>query len=417
MFDYINTKFEDAKLIINKSTAQTAIDIVNKLIEKKGETPELLCYLSKAYLYLNELEKSLEYAQKALSLDENYLYAKARIILAYSKLNEPSKAMELLYELKHNKNINILILYIMLIFADDHLDNYQSLQIISEHKSLINNLKINEKINSFELKFLISIQVSIERNLNKLLNLLKIAEKYKKTDDEIYMYVGYCMLHSLNKDYKKTLKIFNKSIKINKNNHNSIDFKTQIFIICGKFNKALQFLNTIENQTEYQESLKKALETFPKPTFENYYTMFLMGLGLYARKQYKLSELFLLLSNKTEKFEYHFILFKINVLEKNYNTTLKYLKGLWKSLKNDDIYKNKTYPYKFYIIKMYVYYKILSLFKKENPVSNYDKVIKTAADYNLISPELYNRANEIFISENEERKKSLLINKGLKLKN
>lgn len=101
MFDYVNTKFEDAKLIINENTAQKAIDIINKTIEEKGETPELLCYLSKAYLYLKELEKSLEYAQKALSLDENYLYAKARIIMAYSKLNEPSKAIELLYELKH----------------------------------------------------------------------------------------------------------------------------------------------------------------------------------------------------------------------------------------------------------------------------------------------------------------------------
>ncbi len=417
MFDYINTKFEDAKLIINESTAQKVIDLINKTIEEKGETPELLCYLSRAYLYLQEYEKSLEYAQKALSLDENYLYAKARIMMAYYKLNQKKEAVKLFYELKYKKNINVLILYLILIFSSNYSSNYQSLQIISEHKSLINNLKINEKINSFELNFLIFIQVEIEKNLNKLLNLLKNAEKYKKADDETYMYIGYCLLKSLNKDYKKTLKLFNKSLKLNKKNKNSINFKTQIFIICGKFNKALQFLNTIENQTEYQESLKKALETFPKPTFENYYTMFLMGLGLYARKQYKLSELFLLLSNETEKFEYHFILFKINVLEKNYNTTLKYLKGLWKSLKNDDIYKNKTYPYKFYIIKMYVYYKILSLFKKENPVSNYDKVIKTAADYNLISPELYNRANEIFISENEERKKSLLINKGLKLKN
>ncbi len=416
MFDYVNTKYEDAILIINENTAPKAIDIINKTIEEKGETPELLCYLSKAYLYLKDLEKSLEYAQKALNLDENYLYAKARIILAYSKLNEPSKAIDLFFELKYNKNINILILYIILIFVDDHLYDSESLQIISEHKSLINNITINDKINSFELKFIIYIQVEIEKNLNNLLNLLKIAEKYKKTDDEIYACVGFCLLHSLNKDYKKTLRIFNKSLKINKKNHNSIDFKTQTFIVCGKFNKALKFLNTIENPTKYQKSLKDALEIFPKPYFKNIYTMFLIGLGLYARKQYKFAELFLLLSNNTNEFEYHFILFKINVLEKNYASALKYLKGLWKSLKNKNIYKSKSYPYRFYIIKMYIYYKILSLFKKENPVSNYDKVIKTAAEYNIISPELYNRANEIFGSENDESKKYLLLNKGLKLK-
>ena len=257
----------------------------------------------------------------------------------------------------------------------------------------------------------------IEKNLNKLLNLLKFAEEYKKADDEIYACVGYCLLRSLNKDYKKTLKIFNKSLKMNKKNHNSIDFKTQTFIVCGKFNKALKFLNTIENPTKYQKSLKEALETFPKPYFKNTYTMFLIGLGLYARKQYKFAELFLLLSNEIDKFEYNFILFKINVMEKNYNSALKYLKGLWKSLKNDEIYKTKTSPYRFYIIKMYIYYKLLSLFKKENPISNYDKVIKTAAEYNIISSKLYNHANEIFNSENKESKKSLLLNKGLKLKN
>ena len=99
MFDYVNTKYEDSILIINESTAQKAIDIINKTIEEKGETAELLCYLSKAYMFLNNNEESLKYAQKALSLDKNYLYAKARIMLAYAKLNNETKALEIFNEL------------------------------------------------------------------------------------------------------------------------------------------------------------------------------------------------------------------------------------------------------------------------------------------------------------------------------
>ena len=43
-------------------------------------------------------------------------------------------------------------------------------------------------------------------------------------------------------------------------------------------------------------------------------------------------------------------------------------------------------------------------------MSNYDKVIKSAIEYNILSPELYKRAQAIFNNQNKGNKKYSLIN-------
>ena len=87
MFDYINTKYENAELIINYNNPNEAILKIKNSLKEQESKAELYCYLSKAYLYKGKYKAALKYAKLAEKTNPEYLYAKARSIIALSKLN------------------------------------------------------------------------------------------------------------------------------------------------------------------------------------------------------------------------------------------------------------------------------------------------------------------------------------------
>ena len=88
MFDNINTEYRDARLYINESTAQLAVDVLSKDIETNTMTAEKYAYLSKAYIFLGDDEEALKYAKMAVLKDSEYVYGYVRLAFAYARLGQ-----------------------------------------------------------------------------------------------------------------------------------------------------------------------------------------------------------------------------------------------------------------------------------------------------------------------------------------
>jgi len=88
VFDNINTEYRDARLYINESTAQLAVDVLSKDIETNTMTAEKYAYLSKAYIFLGDDEEALKYAKMAVLKDSEYVYGYVRLAFAYARLGQ-----------------------------------------------------------------------------------------------------------------------------------------------------------------------------------------------------------------------------------------------------------------------------------------------------------------------------------------
>ena len=85
VFDNINTEYRDARLYINESTAQLAVDVLSKDIETNTIK---YAYLSKAYIFLGDDEEALKYAKMAVLKDSEYVYGYVRLAFAYARLGQ-----------------------------------------------------------------------------------------------------------------------------------------------------------------------------------------------------------------------------------------------------------------------------------------------------------------------------------------
>ena len=133
MFDYINTKYEDAELIINYNNPNEAILKIKNSLKEQESKAELYCYLSKAYLYKGKYKAALKYAKLAEKTNPEYLYAKARSIIALSKLNANKEDIFKLVNSLFKKNKpDILTTYVCFVAI---AKNYTDEKIVRELRS------------------------------------------------------------------------------------------------------------------------------------------------------------------------------------------------------------------------------------------------------------------------------------------
>ena len=420
MFDYVNTKYEDAILIINESTAQKAIDIINKTIEEKGETAELLCYLSKAYLFLNNKEESLKYAQNALRLDKNYLYAKARIMLAYAKLNNKTKALEIFNELnKYDvKDINILIFNLMVVVYDTLSEN-KSCNALTSFKKYKKQIYKSKKFNTFEYEVLCFYSSVILCQMESALYIYLLAKRNNKLSDRIYTFISYIMQCA--GDFKHSLIYANKALKLNPKNYIAIDMKAEILISAGKFQQALNFLNKIENKTNWQEKFFEALQivindekSFLKTIAKSGSLVYKFALGFYTLKKYDIALISLLYSN-VKNWKKTYALSLIYEMKKEYKIELKYL---YEFLPETQLfYKKGRLKRKLNVIRRILTTTIKSVFDFRKNIPEYEKLVKESEEKNLQSYMLYSYASEINKQSGNYKNALKYINKAYKYTN
>lgn len=82
MYDNFYTKYEDAKIFINQVSAE---DVIKMLEKEKHPTAEQCAYLSKAYIFCDDVKSAIKYAKKAVKLDSEYAYGYIRLAFAYGK--------------------------------------------------------------------------------------------------------------------------------------------------------------------------------------------------------------------------------------------------------------------------------------------------------------------------------------------
>lgn len=209
MFDYLNTKYENAELIINYNNIDEAILKIKHRLKKQKSKEEQYCYLSKAYLYKGKYKGSLKYAKLAEKTNPDYLYAKARSIIALSKLNANKDDVFALVNSLFKKNKpDILTTYVCFVAI---AQNYRDDKITSILAKKTFNLIKNPQ-NAFEYKAKIESALFLKkyRLSNKL---IKDAEIKNYLDLNSYQVISY--LYCNNKKYKECIIYANKAILCN----------------------------------------------------------------------------------------------------------------------------------------------------------------------------------------------------------
>lgn len=209
MFDYINTKYEDAQIVINDlKTANEAINLIKNKIKENGKNAELLCYLSKACIFTKKTKLALKYAKEACKLASDYNYAKSRVIFAYYKLKNQKKALSLIDELLKVKNLDTFSAYLALISIDD-LNNEK----INKLAEIINRDEtLNNNIYDYTIRI---ITYCLNKEFEKAEIYIKEANEKQFLDSRICDYLSYLYYH--NKDYNNSLKYAEKGIELNPN--------------------------------------------------------------------------------------------------------------------------------------------------------------------------------------------------------
>lgn len=214
MFDYINTKYEDAQIIIwDKKSAIEAIKIITKQLKKSNNKPELYCYISKAFLFLEEYKKSLKYAQKAEKLDPEYLYAKTRIAFAREKLNQDNEAIRIIniiFYRRKKKNNFLTESLCFLIFSHIHRDSYVFECLCKKYSSIFFRPKNKYE---YEIKIIASI---FSKKFKQAEKLIKKIEKLGICTSEFYCFLSSAYYHFCK--FEIALEYIQKAIKANNTN-------------------------------------------------------------------------------------------------------------------------------------------------------------------------------------------------------
>lgn len=367
MYDGIYTKYENAKKIITHANALEVITMLEEEISQGNCNAQNYALLSKAYSYLDEFEKSLEYAILSIKKDPEYAYGYARTAYAYAGLKNKKLALKYskITESLANENYYILnLLAIVECKLDLKVENSQIFEKII-------NLNINEP-------FYFIVQGYCYITLKKYALALKSTKKANKTiknDPLLYNLIAQIYYHTNN--YKRALKYFlkakeagyntynvnynlafiynhnkdtetafeyaNIAINLDNDDGNANYRKGWILGTLCKYDEALKYLLKAEkqgfvsygiyeriaylyvNKKNYIKSLQyldKALSKNKKSNYGNY----LKGWILYEKERYNDAQKFLL---KAEKYgcKYCDLFAKLSYIfciEKEYKTSLEY---------------------------------------------------------------------------------------------
>ncbi len=248
MFDNIKTKYEDSEFIINEENSKIAINILKEKIKKDGETAELYCYLSKAFLPL-EPQKAIECAKKAIKLDRNYLYAKTRLMYSYAMMCKKNKTLKLIDKILKADNINFYI-YSLIMKA------FNNIGISPEDEKYNQVLKIlanpdNTPANTLEYEY-------------KLLSCLglkdyKLFDRYLKEAEEknLLTSLTYCAISRFyfnQKQYDEALDFADKALAVNITCAYAYYIKSIILLKLKKHKQAVNnYYNSILSDYIYVE--------------------------------------------------------------------------------------------------------------------------------------------------------------------
>ena len=240
MFDYINTKYEDAELIINNNNPNEAILKIKNSLKEQESKAELYCYLSKAYLYKGKYKAALKYAKLAEKTNPEYLYAKARSIIALSKLNANKEDILALVNSLFKKNKpDILTTYVCFIaIARNYTDDKIASILAKKTFNLIKNPE-----NAFEYKAKIESALFLKkyRISNKL---IKEAECNNYLDLNSYQVISY--LYCNNKKYKECIIYANKAILCNSESGYNYFIKGNALYKQKKYKEVINYLKLAE---------------------------------------------------------------------------------------------------------------------------------------------------------------------------
>ena len=240
MFDYINTKFENAELIINYNNIDEAILKIKNSLKEQESKAELYCYLSKAYLYKGKYKEALKYAKKAEKINPNYLYAKARIVFALSKLKANKEDIfELVNSLFKKNKPDILTTYVCFVaiarnYTDDKIASILAKKTFNLIKNPQNAFEYRAKIESalFLKKYRISNKLIKEAEINNYLDL--------------YSYQVISYLYCYNKKYKECIINSNKAILCNPESGYSYFLIGNAFYKQKKYKEVINYLKLAE---------------------------------------------------------------------------------------------------------------------------------------------------------------------------
>ena len=213
MFDYINTKYEDAQIIIwDKNSAKEAITVITKQLRKSTNKAELYCYLSKAFLFLENNEKSLKYARKAIKINPKYLYAQARIAFARVKLNQDNTAIKIIdttyRKMKRNDFLTGTLCFLVLLYV--HRENHIFKNFCKKYCSILFRPK-----NKYEYEIKI-IALIFSKKFKQAEKLIKKIEELGICTSEFYCYLSSAYYHF--GEFEISLEYAQKAIKTNSTN-------------------------------------------------------------------------------------------------------------------------------------------------------------------------------------------------------
>ena len=240
MSDYINTKFENAELIINYNNPNEAIFKIKERLKKQRANAELYCYLSKAYIYKGKYKEALKYAKKAEKINPNYLYAKARIVFALSKLKANKEDIfELVNSLFKKNKPDILTTYVCFVaIARNYTDDKIASILAKKTFNLIKNPQ-----NAFEYKAKIESALFLKKY--KISNkLIKEAECNNYLDLNSYQVISY--LYCNNKKYKECIIYANKAILCNSESGYNYFIKGNALYKQKKYKEVINYLKLAE---------------------------------------------------------------------------------------------------------------------------------------------------------------------------
>ena len=240
MFDYINTKYENAELIINYNNQNEAILKIRDKLKEQGSKAELYCYLSKAYLYKGKYKTALKYAKLAEKTNPEYLYAKARSIIALSKLKANKEdILSLVNSLFKKNKPDILTTYVCFVaIARNYTDDKIASVLAKKTFNLIKNPQ-----NAFEYKAKIESALLLKKY--KICNkLIKEAECNNYLDLNSYQVISY--LYCNNKKYKECIIYANKAILCNSESGYNYFIKGNALYKQKKYKEVINYLKLAE---------------------------------------------------------------------------------------------------------------------------------------------------------------------------
>lgn len=372
---------------------------------------ELLCYLSKAYIFTDKPKLALKYAKEACKIDPDYNYAKARVIFAYYKLNKQKHVLSLIDKLLECKNLDSFSAFLCLLT----IENYKN----EKTNKLVEIIKRDRIFNDNKTDYDIIITTLFINDENEQAEkLIQKAEEKNLITSKLYSHISYFYFRK--KDYEKSLEYTDKGITLNDKDNYLYYRKGMALWSLKRKEEALSYLFKseeygctyddlfqviadiylfIHDKKNAIKYINKAIKLAPDNAF-NYKAK---GIILYAFNKEKEALKYL---KKAENMGYSScdIFSKLSYLyfkEKNYKKSLEYA--------NKAILKDSNDEYSYYR-KGFALYRLEEYDKAEKP---FLKAEELGCDFD----DMYSRLSYIYLKKDNYKKSLEYANKAILLNN